>query len=110
MFTFLSLFLAKKNDLIRRVVQALFCVPGAQMPIWRLPSRAMWTQHLPGLGVWLGASMVGGIRNCWTSPRALAAAPRPLPSHHVTTAEAELSQMESAHRLDLASSWNGLTS
>lgn len=53
MFTFLSLFLAKKNDLIHRVVQALFCVPGAQMPIWRLSLQAVWTQHLPELRVWL---------------------------------------------------------
>lgn len=50
------------------------------------------------------------MRNCWTSPKVQTAAPHHLPSHHTVTAEAQIRQMESAHRLDLASSWSCLTS
>lgn len=50
------------------------------------------------------------MRNCWISPRVQTAAPHHLPSHHTVTAEAQIRQMESAHRLDLAFSWSCLTS
>jgi len=81
MFTLLRLFLAKKNDLIHRVVQTLFCAPGAQMPVWRPPSRATWMQHLPGLGVWLQASTGGGVRNCWGADSCSPLPPIPPRSH-----------------------------
>lgn len=57
-----------------------------------------------------GLAALRHSRNCWTSPRVQTAAPHHLPSHHTVTAEAQIRQMESAHRLDLASSWSCLTS